>query len=115
MTDAEINRKVAEAAGYELDPTSGPGFIRAIVRRSEGDGWETSYSWAFNPRHDANQAIEALDRVFYQWIIYTTDAPLYPDQKITVKGKMAGEWYTGQGETTCHAACTAILATQEPR
>ena len=102
MTNAEINRRVAEACGYAVEMFYGHTTVHGQQK-------------LWDPRHDANQAIEALDRVFYQWIIYTTDAPLYPDQKITVKGKMAGEWYTGQGETTCAAACNAILATQEPR
>jgi len=85
MTDAEKNRAVAEACEYET----------AYSGTSDWVGDDTVYvsdagpigPWtAFDPLHDANQAIAALDKVFHIWECLTDTDATNPATRYLING-----------------------------
>ena len=112
MTDAEINRRVAEAAGYDVIPSSSEDGEWNVWNGSNWVGRIGGEANQYNPRHDANQAIQALKRVFevgWEWEY----APANSSNREHVILDSFGAKELGCGPTFCAAACNAILAAKE--
>lgn len=117
MSDAEINKAVAKAAGYEIRTSSG-GFCFHVMDGEKHLGgisprgkYDSGFSTHYDPLHDANQAIEALDRVFGQeWVVTRSEKDYW-----ICSNPYDGEAFSGTGPTFCAAACNAILGVKEKR
>lgn len=101
MTDAEINRAVAEAAGVKLAAPSD--HILLYVRSKAG------VLQRYDPLHDPAQALAALDRVFK-----VGDRPSWSVERgysdFAVMGMLDGVWQDAQyGGSFCAGACNAII------
>lgn len=120
MTPDQL-RKIAEACGLTVAPTSRPDICEVwddTTRKffgslgpKQGDGYSL-----FAPHLDANQAIACLDRRFMSWGSGHSD-PCIPGHACTIRGTARRDMkqYSGQsGDSTgvgafCAAAMNAIL------